>query len=1066
MKPVLLKMSAFGPYAKETTIDFTTLEGDGLFLITGDTGAGKTTIFDAITFALYGQTSGTFRTTDGLRSDYAAPDTPTWVELTFTHRGRTYTVRRVPAYERVKLRGEGMVTQLAKAELTREPDPPVSGLRQVDQAVQEILRIDYPQFKQISMIAQGEFQQLLNAKTDQRTRILQKIFMTQHYQKMGDVLRERAGKAYRELSALDQSLRQYYDQIRWPQELKDDDQKDEAGDGSAVRPGTEQTIPDYDQMAESAAWATEEEKRLEQEAAAEEENIRAALDSKTKQMHLAQENNRVIERFEQARERRQKLDEQAESMQKLQDDLKRCQAAVYSVKPVYAAHLSADEAYTSAETLKKTKKSQHEKAQDACSRTQEQSRRSELQAEEAKDLRGQALLMQEQEAQYEKRDELRIRKTQLEEAGAQAKEKAQHLREETAKLQQQIESAQKQLEAWKDNPAMLARVTAELTACRQQQKDLDQIRRETMGRFQDLGREFDKQKKLYEGYYNEYKIALQEDQAAQQQLDANRAALLALHLEDGRPCPVCGATVHPQPARMQGNPVTEAEAERLHNKAEKARTKKDEEYVKASELQAVCREAEQNVREQLGAVLQKMVPDAAEAIHAQTATSELVKLAQENAQKLGERAAALQLQYRECTETEKKMQALEKQCRQNREKLETVRREAEAAGEAQANTEKETAAVSAMLSSLPQLPWPDLATAQKERRAKEGAAQKIEEKIRLDREKAARAQEEKSAAMAALQAAEGNLETCLAAKTASAEQFKKILQEQAFADEPDFLSCIRTRKELEDMQETLNQYAAACSAASLVLESAGKEAEGREKQDIAKLEEELLTLQEQAGNARKIYERIRSAWMTNEALLVHLQKGAEAARRKMEHASVLKTLEQLVNGKRSGRSKMTLEQYVQTAGFDGIIAAANVNLTAMSGGRYELCRHETAGEIDGKSALALDILDNFTGKKRPVGTLSGGESFQASLSLALGLSDRVSAIAGGISAEALFIDEGFGTLDEHALGNAVDMLAALSTGNRLVGVISHRSELQERIHAQVRVTQSRDGSTIRVDTGH
>ena len=828
MKPLTLTLNAFGPYAGRTELEFARFGGSGLFLIGGDTGAGKTALFDAITFALYGETTGENRKTTMLRSDFADPAAETFVELTFTHRGRTYLVRRWPEQQRAAKRGSGLVKSPPRAELIREPEEPVTGAVAVTAAVVKLLGIDARQFAQVSMLAQNDFTRLLNAPSADRAAILRQIFDTADHQRLGQAAVQHAREADEACRRLDDALLLQIGSL--------------LGAGADADTALQlQKLQDARDPFGAAAAAELADRLLEQDEAARirlEERI-AALDDKIARGDAG------LKIMEERTARRRQL-----------------------------AELEAEEKRT-AQVQHQTEAFQAElqKRSDALKQTiaETESARTALGSTDAGQVR----------------------------------------------LEHQMERAES--------------LAATCAALLRNADAADAARTEASAR-----------QGAYAAAQGELDTAEAEYAAMQRQLNANRAGLLAQQLQPGQPCPVCGATDHPAPAQLPGDHVTEQELEQ-REKALSARRRATAATSRAAG-DAAARAGE------LWAALQRDA-DSFFASRggrytgcpaAELDPAGLRAALEEQRASLTEGLAGLREQYAACKRQADQAKALADQLDNLNNQLAGLEKQAFAAVRKAANAKAGHAAAAArveqMRESMPAQEAPD--TLQK--------LQAALERLRADR----------AAATTARDAAVHRLHT--------------------------------NRTARENLETTLRQSAAA---------------------------------------------RDKYAMWDN--------------------------LSKTINGNLAGKIKLPFEQYVQAFYFDGVVEAANLRFTRMTDGQYRLQRRKSEA-LAGKTALDLDVFDAYTGKTRPVGSLSGGESFMAALCLALGISDTIQHNAGGVTIETLFIDEGFGSLDADSLEKAVDTLAGLAGGDKLIGVISHVEALQSRLTRQVRVTKTRAGSKAEI----
>ena len=910
MRPLKIVMSAFGPYAGEVAIDMSALGERGLYLITGDTGAGKTTIFDAITFALYGEPSGGIREVDGLRSKYAQPAQPTWVELTFLNGGKRYVVRRSPAYMRPSKKGDGFTEQKAEATLTLPDGGIVARRADVDRNIVELLGINRVQFMQIAMIAQGDFLRVLNAGTAERQDIFRDILKPPSSTRLQDAPRTRANEALREC---EKGRARLEEQMRRAEAPKSWEAAEVFAGGE---PASGEALEEIDRIicADKAALKLAEDERAgisaeSAEVAARLREVDSASDLRARADAQREELKALEGRLAEAEEHKKAL----EGREKGAEELSRKIAALELLRPQYARLNEA------------------------------QSEREEASAQ-AEKLRGEV----------------------------------QSARSSRTALAGRIEGAEGKLKALAGCAERLAKALAERTeAAARYKRVLDMAEASAA-----LAAE---EKKLYaaRSAYSEVDGKLKGARAAYDeaydQFLANRAGLLASQLKEGEPCPVCGSLDHPSPAHISGRMLSEGELAELKSSFEALSAERER---AAGDTQA------------LSGRVNVMRANLAESLAAEGMTE---------------------------GETPKSLQAAADRARAEAERAERARSAAEAEVD---SSERLNAAISEDRRALASL---DEALS-----SSTAALDAAEERARSAELRAAALAadmpypDEKSlqAALDGLRAQKSGHEQAVKAVREGIEQLNK-----AYAEGNGRLSALE--KQLSECRAG-NGEALRARLAELT-----KLAEGAE------------------GRARSLSARIR----INEAARADIARGREQLAALEAKYTTLRTLSNTANGGVAGREKIMLETYVQAFYFDCIIAKANLRLLKMSGGQYELMRRKTADNFRSQSGLELEVLDHYNGSTRSVKSLSGGESFKASLSLALGLSDVVQAAAGGVRLDTMFVDEGFGSLDENSLSQAIDALISLAEGNRLVGIISHVAELKERIDKQIVVTKNRSGGS-------
>ena len=928
MRPLRLTLSAFGPYAAEITLDLEKLGKGGLYLITGDTGAGKTTIFDAITYALYDHSSSGIREGSMLRCKYADDKTPTFVELEFEVHGVRYTVRRNPEYQRPKARGEGMTTEKADATLTYPDDrPPVTKAKDVTAAVQEIIGLDYNQFSQIVLIAQGQFTKLLNASTEERSRIFRKLFRTQRYAQLQERLQAEASALNQQRTAQNAKLDSLLGGLQF---------SPEDPDAEALRALCAQTVPE-------TALALLDALTARQAAALEEAGT--ALQATEAQLDTVQ----------------QQLGAAAQA-QRLAQQLAARQAELAAAKPALdAARAEAD---------------RH--AGDAA----------QLDALTAQVTQAQSAL-----AAYDALDTLCRQQTEARDAARVAAAQAHKRRTQLDSLNAALTAAETELAALADADTRLLALQNRSAQLTQRGEALTKLEQ----RLADCQRQAKAAHKAQESYRA---AAAAQDEARTRQntlerafLDA-QAGLLAESLVEGAPCPVCGSTHHPARALLPHTAPTQAQVEAARQAAAEADLQAQNASAAAQSALAAANEAKTSLRRDAETLLP-------ERFTAPEGTVPLTFALMTNV--LAEENAALQTAQTDC----------KAQCRQAEA---DCRRKAQLEADRQAKT--------------------------RQRPALEQAA--------------AEADRSAAAQNASADALEGQI-----AERRAALPYPRRADAQAALDK---LEADRRalRTGMDTAQRRLKQAEQSVAAAEAAVEALTAQQTAAQKELPARSAEELTAQQTELTAAR---EALRSREKQLSAQLLPNRKTAAQYRAAAEARQTLESRWQWVSalaatagGTLTSKQKIKLEAYIQMNYLDRILRYANTRLMQMTAGQYELERIGAENQRS-QSGLDLGVIDHYNGTRRSVKTLSGGESFKASLALALGLSDEVQSSAGGIRLDTLFLDEGFGSLDEESLELAIRVLSGLTEGDRLVGIISHVGALKDRIDRQVVVHKARTGGS-------
>lgn len=1065
MKPMKLIISAIGPYAvKMPEIDFEQFENKGLFLISGDTGAGKTTIFDAICFALYGETSGAYRDTRNLRSEYALPTTESFVDFYFSHQGKNYHVYRQPSYDRQKQRGAGMITEKEKAVFYTEGESPIEGTTAVNNAVKELLLIDFKQFKQIAMIAQGEFWELLNASTDDRTKILRTIFMTSAYQSMGYKLRDRKNASFSGRKTAEDSVVQYFNDALAPEEEM------LAKELSSLQEKAKKSNSAWnlEEMLEILTTVITTDKSILKAGKKEFADADKILEEKKKALSNAHINNDFLRRLEKFRKEKEELEAKKEQIKDIELLAGRQKAAVREVKPVFDA-FKKEETELQAVTAQITVKKEEAEAADADIVTAEDKfAKAFAQKEQAELLAKRAGKLKEDIEKYEKRDALLSEIAVLKEEAESLQTEEESLKQEETGLKEKINNLDSTIKEHKDCAASLIKIQSEAKELAALKSALDDISGQAVPDYQNAQKNFVKKQDIFQTAQKKYNDVEEQRIHLENILDNCRAGMLAQGLKEGRACPVCGSTHHPKPAVLSDEAASEEEFEKLQAAEKTAKQEKDSALIEAEKAKTAAESAEKQLRTRIMECLQSehasvkitwendMETDIEELFRLLSAQRDEIQ------NRIAEKTEAEELLKKDCEIYDKAVIDIETARGKETDALTCKKEDYHSRREKNQTSlaEKKTA-----LDQYAKLEFTDLKTAAKEQEKAQREADKILTAIENAQNAKQKAENKKTAVVSALATLEETLKTRKKKMQESQKSFVRILKAKKFTSEEIFLEFLCEEKEIAANEDTVNEYRQAVKMNAEQLKQAKEDAKGK-----TEIDEDVLREEVEAQNAS-----VEAYRQKNIQTAYRIQNNEEVKKKIAGQKSVLEKyrrenelcnrLYNLIMGDINNKAKITFEQYIQAAGFDHIIAAANRRLLPMSDGQYELFRKDDSNDKKSKTILNLEVQDNFTGHRRPVGSLSGGESFKASLSLALGLSDTVSSNLGGVQMDALFVDEGFGTLDKKSIESALDILMNLSESNKLVGVISHREELVENIPQQIRVKKTKDGSQITMDTG-
>lgn len=1081
MKPTKLVMQAFGAYAEQTEIDFTQFEEKGLFLICGDTGAGKTTIFDAISYALYGEASGSYRDTKNLKSEYVDKKVESFVDFYFTHQGKDYHVCRKPSFKYTNRNGKP--DEQAEKVIFYQPDGTtlegaknVDGTKEKPGAIPQLLNMDAGQFMQVAMIAQGEFWKLLNAKTNERTEILRTIFQTDAYKKLELKLKNRMDVSFAARKEKEQSISQSFREVKVePAEISEGISgilvEDLAEDSEEQPRSVVQRICDLQEKLQDskAVWNIEEMLTLLQavigedtEKAKQKETVLAQAEEELQKLQgtlvSAKDNNAILERYARTKEEREVLESQKGLFEERRIQLDRTKQATYKVKLEYDAWSAKEHEW------ERTKQLITDGAQTLAD-CQTRAGMADAKVKETEALRPEAEQCQkivdkvrEEEPRYKEREMLQheLGQIQLQLAAQEQQEAALVTAEQT--LQKRIGELQEQQAMWKEEPQQLAQAQAAHDKLLDSQKKTESIAKNLIPAWRRKQQELEEAQREYRKNQDAYESAKEAFTHADRLYRANLVGILASDLAEGDPCPVCGATHHEKLATLVEASVTAEQCKELKAVEEKKLDAFNQATASASSLRAVVQAKELQLKEQIRGCMTPAFIGGVEALE------ELLVIFERQRAKLVDAVA----------QSREQMDTLQQNCEKLRE-VEAMLARAQGTEMARLAEQRKSlveerqsliakqAASQATLAALQTLSYPDWEAAMQA--GNHALARVTEIQTALD----TAAKEKKSAdeAVARVQASIATQKQALEQQKSDAQMLKQRLNEKLtacqFASVEEMQAQVATDAEIHAEETKLADYDKKVTEVAARLSQLEQEQDARHRTlvDLEQLQQEHTSKRVQVETLRTALQAITFRIQNNCEKQQNIRAQQVAYEKAKKENDTSYRLYTLVSGQ-TRNGKITFEQYIQAAGFDSILQAANRHLLPMSDNQFQLYRQTNAVGKQTNTFLDLEVLDISTGKRRPVGNLSGGESFKASLSLALGLSDTIAENRGGIQMDALFVDEGFGTLDSKSLEETKDALLSMSGENKLVGIISHRDELMD-IPQKLRVTKGRGGSRIQME---
>lgn len=933
MRPIELKMSAFGPFAGLTTLRLDALGTDGLYLITGDTGAGKTTIFDAIIYALYGEASGNIRTTDMLRSKYANADTATFVELTFVFKDKTYIVRRNPKYLRPSKRGEGRFTkESAKAQLTMPDKEVITGLVSVNNKIIEIIGLNKNQFSQIAMLPQGEFMRLLLADTKQRIEIFREIFDTESYLLLQDRIKKDANELYRLVSDYKKSMAQYVADVYCDENSEYNQALINIKNDSQM--SIKEILDIIDKIiAQDKSCDDEYDKAI--------ISIDKGIDQLNSKLTIAIQTERIKDDYKSALTQLNNLTEEYEN--------------VYSI---YKAECEKD------------------------------SERNEL-----------SLNIEKSSEKLESYELLEKYKKDYGKKLDKINNITQDIHEDTNSLNEcikQIDNCKKEAEILKNTELEIEKLNSKISDIIKKKEGVEYLK-DVFERKIKAVSQADEAKDRYMSAFAAYEEANNRYLKMEKAFFNEQAGIMAAALEEGQPCPVCGSVTHPVPAVAGDDAPTEMQLKKYKIYVED-KSKECSELSSQSGLLSGQAESMNNMffssivnfNTQWKEALDNSRDD-------ETIRVDIIQLLAD----LGKILDEAMLEKKNADENISKYNNLIKMLSDYDKKVEQFKDKI--------NKSKNELAILSI---------------QNENMQKQ--ISQLEKEL-------------------------GNKDIMQAKKLINDMKLKKIQLDKAY----------------EAAKKQYDEYTINIKTLKNRISDLQKQISHTDKQktpdiDIPMYEKQLEDMKKERLKLREKKNIVDIRIANNEKIYKSIERVNEKSEKSEKHYSWLRTLSDTVNGSLSGKSRIKLETYVQMSFFDRIIMRANTRFMRLTDGQYELKRSDSKDNYKNQTGLELDIIDHYNGTIRSVKSLSGGEAFEASLSMALGMSDEIQSRSGGIQIDTMFIDEGFGSLDDESLSQAVKVLNSLSSSDRLIGIISHVSVLKDRIDKQIVVSKGKTGGSSAV----
>ena len=1000
MMPISLTLSAFGPYPDTITIDFESFQEDGLFLITGPTGSGKTMIFDAMIFALYGKTSGQIRQTDSLRCDHALNEIPTFVEFSFSLHQQNYTIKRNPKYYL-----EGKKTPKQPSALLILPDGKmVEGIKEVNQKMISLLGVDDQQFKQICMIAQGEFTKLIMASSDEREKVLRELFHSETYQKLEEKLKVHL-KTYQD--KYDLLLNKWKDLM---QELQVEDHQEYLSKQTKLIASQQK---EYD-------------------------DLKKDLDQKKQQLQLYRLQNQRLIQLKDLKQQFQDLKKQENDYQELNktvDTLKKAQETNY----LYISYIKQQKKLQTLKLnqedflkqLKKLEKDYQEKKVQADFLDYKQQTKEKLQnqIQETKQLINQIYQYQND---YQNLQTLKQQYRMLDEEHKLFLKKKEKFENGLQRDQERIQSEQQVQSKYELIKQQYVRLNEQKVKVHQLSDYYDQILKLNENK-SDLQEEYtvvEKQVDHEKMQYNQMEKLYFRKQAG----------IFALQLKEDQPCPICGSLHHPHPAQIEKEDITK---EKLDQQAKKV---KQQEHRLQDILQKIL------LSNQKKEMLVKQTKQLSSELNIQEEISKEIFI--KELDHLSKDEKRMKKEYLELQDELKYIQKLKKSVALSLKDMSTYESKELKQAQSLENIQVQIHQLSGKLNdSLRQYEIGEV-NKNYQQVQKEYRQLSLEiETIQQDYEKVKN--------------------KYLEIKTKISSLNQQIIQEQeiydeldnkyhtaldAFINEEEFLNLKTQINQISILEKKYQDYLISLKSLNEQIISLENEVKDSTYVDLSSLSETIKEVNQQLREKNDDLEKLKIDYSLKEKMIKDIQKINQQLEKDEDTYQRYLDLYNLASGKNNAR--VSIERYVLATYFENMLIYANVIMKQLSQGRYQLLRKDDAGKGRSQQGLELDVFDQESGNIRSIKTLSGGESFKAALSLALGLSRMVQDYAGGIELNTLFIDEGFGSLESQSLDQAMNCLMELHHENKLIGIISHVSDLKDRIERQLVVERKQKQSVI------
>ncbi|KHO40034.1 AAA family ATPase [Clostridium tetani] len=1042
MKPLKLTMCAFGPYADVQTIDFTELDSRNIFLINGPTGAGKTTIFDAISYALFGEASNTNKDRDGLRSDFASQETITYVDLEFSLRDKKYKVTRYPQQARKKSRGEGFTYKNSEAFLILSEGNTVSGVTLVEEKINEILGINKNQFRQIVMLPQGEFRKLLEADSSEREIIFRKIFGTETFEKFQKVLDDKRKEIYKDIAKVNTERITNVKRV----DVTNNEELSKIIDKENLN--FKEIILGIEEIIENG-------KIQEQNLSKKIEEINGEEIKIQNEIVLLEEVNKKIKEKEEYEKKYKELIFQKEEYENKKDKLYQGRKALEVT--MLENNFKEKENYFQLKEKEYIEVEQRvnlyrKKVEESIKKLKEEESKEEERKETSNKLTILKSFQNKVRDYEEKKNRIEQIKGELEKKQKEYSSLGSKIKNDRTKLNNLNKEFVELQKCEVEKEKILSKVEEKEVICNDM-RDFYKYYNSYLINIKKHGNlkiNFDKIEKKY--METKLKYEIMEDN-----FKKGQAGILAKDLKDGVKCPVCGSKHHPSPAEMIKGVPTEEKLNQIKYEFDEIKEQRDMILQNMSDLNGVITSSNEiisdyklKLEKSLGKIIEEYwkkdilnfisIKGKEIALEVENLKEKLKQIEEDNKKKINIKNSLIKLEE----EIEENNILLEKLNEEYKDSFAKVKSEESSILAIEKEIPEKFRSVPELNKKIKNIENKLLELNQLLEKARKEYEVTNNEYISLKTNKKSKLE---------------NLQELLKEIEKNKDNMNKKIIECGLKDYNNYLAVRVSEDQLKSLDEDIQDYNQNIKIIKFNLNRAINNSKDLEFIDLDIIKEKLGKVKQEKNQLNREYNIVFSRLDNNIKTLKEIKKLNEKISEKEDDYKIIGELARISNGDNDER--ITFERYVLAAYFDEIIAAANIRLSKMTGGRFLLSRKEEKGKGRRQEGLELEVFDNYTGKARHVKTLSGGESFKASLSLALGLADVIQSYAGGISLDTIFIDEGFGTLDPESLDNAIETLVELQNGGRLVGIISHVPELKERIDSILEIIPTKEGSRAR-----